>query len=77
MDLVALANAEKARELCASGGFLALRRASGKTVRKVAARMGVSAATVSRYEHGLQVPPDDKALAVWQAAREMAAEGGR
>ena len=77
VDLAVLADAEKARELCASGDFFALRVASGRTVRKVAARIGVSAATLSWYEHGKQVPPDDRALALYREARDMAAEGGR
>jgi transcriptional regulator with XRE-family HTH domain len=77
VDLAVLANAEKARELCASGGFLALRVASHETVRDVARRLGVSAATLSRWEHGIHLPAGDRALALLRVAREMAAEGGR
>jgi len=68
------AEAEVARGMCATGDFRALRLARSGTLWEVARRVGVSAATVSRYERGLQVPPDEKALALLQVAREMAAE---
>jgi DNA-binding transcriptional regulator YiaG len=76
VDLMAAAEAEVAREMCATGDFHALRLARFRTLWEVAGRVGVSAATVSRWERGLHLPAGDKALALLQVAREMA-EGGR
>jgi DNA-binding transcriptional regulator YiaG len=72
VDLGEMATVAKARELCMSGALLALRLAAGRPVRVLASELGVAPSTVSRWEHGQRLPAGRHAVALLQAAGEMA-----
>jgi DNA-binding XRE family transcriptional regulator len=70
------AEATEAREWAASGRAGEIRRAAGLTLAAVAAELGVGISTLSRWEHGEDVPRAARAVAYHGLLTRLAAENG-
>lgn len=61
----------RVRRLASSGAARAIRIGAGASIREVAAVVGVSPATVHRWERGSRAPRGEKGIAYGRALDEL------